>query len=312
MAKNYNDSSDQLLKTIEEAVYRLLTVSTSTVPHDVLEKLELASIEEQSNPLIDAQLSLMLENIKYGTEKTLPICQDTGTPNFFLQLGSEFPIIDDFHSLFLEILEKLTTEGAIRPNTVDPFTQKNPKTNGGKNMPPIYLEIIPDREDLVITVLNKGGGAENISALFMLTGSTGLQVMKSRIVETIKNAGGMPCPPVILGIGIGGDAVKAMYLAKRALLRPLGIRNIRKEAAELEEELIKLVNQSDVGVMGLGGKTTCLDVRIEWAMRHPASFPVGLIVQCYSHRTRSCRITPPDLVEFGNLDSQYHFEKGEI
>ncbi len=175
-------------------------------------------------------------------------------------------------------------------------------------MPPIYLEIIPDRDDLIITYLAKGGGAENISRLFMLSASSGWKEIIPSIERTLKEAGGNPCPPVILGIGIGGDAVKAMFLAKKALLRPLGSRNHRPEISALEEDLLDHVNQLNIGIMGLGGNSNCLDVRIEWAMRHPASFPVGLIVQCYCHRSHSMQITYNGSIKYGTLDDNFQFQ----
>ncbi|MGV9198025.1 MAG: fumarate hydratase, partial [Promethearchaeia archaeon] len=150
-----------------------------------------------------------------------------------------------------------------------------------------------------VTVLAKGGGAENISKLFMLNPSNGFEEFQKKIVETLNEGGGMPCPPVILGIGLGGDASKCMCLAKKALLRPLNSRNPRTEVAEIERELIEKINDLQIGVMGLGGDVTCLDVHIEVAMRHPASYPVGLIVQCYSHRIASFKLNKEGSIAYG-------------
>lgn len=287
----------------------MILKSVTRVPIDVQDKLNEFSQKESKNPITSAQLDLMLQNLNYGKENCLPLCQDTGTQNFFIQLGENFPIKSDFKKIILNALSKLTDEGKIRPNTVDPFTQKNQLHNGGEAMPPIYLEIHPGRDDLIITVLSKGGGAENISKLFMLSASTGLTDLPPLIDKTLQDAGGNPCPPVILGIGIGGDAVKAMYLAKKSLLRPMGSSNSRIEVAQLEEELLERVNKLPIGIMGMGGTSNCLDVRIEWAMRHPASFPVGVIVQCYCHRSLSLRVNNQGSCSYGKLTTNFDFEE---
>lgn len=301
-----------LTDRIREAVLNITLQAVTSVATDVEKNLEQYLQLEHNNRIIRSQLELMLQNIRYGKKNLIPICQDTGIPNFFLQVGSKFPIISDFRDLILDVLRDLTLQFKLRPNSVDPITQQNQGVNGGENMPPIYLEIQPNRDDLIITILPKGGGAENISSLFMLSSSTGFNSIIPKIKETIQKAGGMPCPPVILGIGLGGDASKAMFLAKKALLRPLGSRNSRLEVAELEKELLTQVNGLNVGVMGLGGGCTCLDVRIEWAMRHPASYPLGLIVQCYSHRIASCRISAKGTVEYGKLDDKFNFMNEEV
>jgi len=304
--------TSKLSEKISEGIYALILKSVTRVPIDVQQSLTELKLIEHDNPITSAQLDLMLQNLAYGKEKCLPLCQDTGTQNFFIQLGEKFPIISDFKKVILNALSKLTDQGIIRQNTVDPFTQKNQLHNGGEMMPPIYLEIIPNRDDLIITVLSKGGGAENISKLFMLSASTGLSDLVPLIDKTLKDAGGNPCPPVILGIGIGGDAVKAMYLAKKALLRPMGSINSRAEVAQLEEEILDRVNKLPIGIMGMGGTSNCLDVRIEWAMRHPASFPVGLIVQCYCHRTISLRVDNFGNHSYGKLTSNFDFEEESL
>ncbi|MHA1150322.1 MAG: fumarate hydratase [Promethearchaeota archaeon] len=278
--------TELIYSKIREAIIEIIRRATTQAPKDLVNALEVIKGQEKIELAIE-QYDLMLENCKYGAEKGIPICQDTGVLNFFIELGSDFPIISDFEDIIKEAVSTATKLIPIRGNSVDPFTNENPENNLGPNYPPIYMRIINDSSKLKITVLPKGGGAENISKLFMLTPANGLERMQKEIIETIKEAGGMPCPPVILGIGIGGDATTCMNLAKKSLLRPLNNRNPRKEIAEIEENLIKKINQLNIGVMGLGGNISCIDVHIEYAMRHPASFPVGLIVQCYSHRIAS-------------------------
>jgi fumarate hydratase subunit alpha len=293
---------------IRTAVLKLVNQSVVSVPTDVFDRLRQIQEKERSNPITASQLQAMIDNITYGANEKIPLCQDTGIVNFFVQFGMDFPYKENFMELFHACLSDLTQNAVLRPNTIDPFTNQNQNLNGGEAEPPIYWELIPHSGDLVITVLNKGGGAENISRLFMLSPSTGLQDFPKKIMQTIQDAGGKPCPPVILGIGIGGDATKTMYLAKKALLRPLGSRHPRTDIALLEVRLLDEVNKLDIGIMGLGGHSNCLDVRIEYSMRHPASFPVGLIVQCYSHRTLSCKIDAQGKVWFGRLNRNFEFE----
>ncbi len=300
-----------LLKIIENSLYSLISYSAQTVTKRTINEIEKMLENEKKNEIAHSQLELMLENILYGKKNQIPVCQDTGLINIFIQLGENFPIISDFKKTIIKILAQLTNDSKLRANTVDPIKFHNPGDNSGLNTPPIYLELIPNRDDLIITILNKGGGCENISALYMLNPATGFEDFIPLILNEIKNAGGKPCPPIIVGIGIGGDSVKSMYLAKKALLRPIGTRNRREEVSALEKNLLNQINALDIGVMGLGGHSNCIDVHIEWAMRHPASYPVGLVVECYSHRTISGRISKEGGFFMGYLDLNYNFVKNE-
>ena len=300
-----------LLKIIENSLYSLISYSAQNVTKKTITELEKMLENEKNNDIARSQLELMLDNIYYGKKNQIPVCQDTGLVNIFIQLGENFPIISNFKETIRKILAQLTNDSKLRANTVDPIIFQNPGDNSGLNTPPVYLEIIPDRDDLVFTILNKGGGCENISALYMLNPATGFEDFFPLILDEIKNAGGKPCPPIIVGIGIGGDSVKSMYLAKKALLRPIGMRNRREEVSNLENDLLNQINALDIGVMGLGGHSNCIDVHIEWAMRHPASYPVGLVVECYSHRTVSGHISKEGEFLMGFLDRDYNFIKND-
>lgn len=280
------NNPSNLEKKIEQVLIGTIRRATTRAPLELKETLRKAVKEEESGLAIE-QLNLMLENFEYGEKKEIPTCQDTGVLNFFITLGNKFPLISNFRGIINNAVDAATELIPLRGNSVDPITNENLENNLGVNVPPIYLSISENSSNLKITVLPKGGGAENISKLFMLNPSSGLEVFQGEIIKTIKEAGGMPCPPIILGIGIGGDATTCLKLAKEALLRPLNLRHSRKDLAKIEIELMEKINNLDIGVMGLGGKTTCLDVHVEVAMRHPASFPVGLIVQCYAHRWAS-------------------------
>ncbi len=273
-------------KNLEVSLINAIKRSTTKAPLDLIDALKNTLKLEESSLSIE-QLKLMVENCEYGAKKGIPMCQDTGILNFFVELGTNFPLIPNIKSIINSAVEKATKSIPIRGNSVDPFTNFNPENNLGINFPPIYIEIKENSNKLKITVLPKGGGAENISRLLMLNPINGLEIFQEKILEVLKDAGGMPCPPVILGVGIGGDATLCMVLAKKALLRPLNQRHPKEEVAKLELELLEKVNKLNIGTMGFGGKISCLDVHIEYAMKHPASFPVGLIVQCYMHRIAS-------------------------
>jgi fumarate hydratase subunit alpha len=299
----------EMNRILDQTLRKLILRSTTSITPAVVDLLTQYLQKNQNNPIISAQLQLMLDNEVYGRQTCRPVCQDTGIVNFFIQHGRKFPFFLNFQEIIQQVLRDLTLNAVLRPNSVDPISGTNPGTNLGENVPPIYYELKSDLEDVIITVLNKGGGSENFSALFMLPSTTELEEIPNKICGLLQNAAGKPCPPVIIGIGLGGDALRAMFLARKALLRPVGIRHKRSEIAQLEEQIITAVNSLDIGIMGLGGHPTCMDVHVEWAMRHPASFPLGVIVECYSHRIQSCRISSSGDVEFGELDRNYDFVK---
>ncbi|MBD3193941.1 MAG: fumarate hydratase [Candidatus Lokiarchaeota archaeon] len=281
---------EKLERTIENLLVKMIIRVTTNIPPDVLKAIRKAKMQETSE-LAKTQFELILDNFEYGCKNKVPICQDTGVLNFFIRIGNLFPIISNYRKIINKAVIRATEIIPLRGNSVHPLTNQNPENNIGLNYPPIYLDIVDGSENLKIDILAKGGGAENISKLFMLNPSNGLKEFPQKVIEVIKNASGMPCPPIILGIGIGGDATKCMLLAKKALLRPLNEKNSDRDIAKLEEKLLNKINSLNIGPMGLGGNTTCLGVNIEIAMRHPASYPVGMIVQCYCHRLSSIEIS---------------------
>jgi len=184
----------------------------------------------------------------------------------------------------------------LRPNTVDPLRGGNPGDNTGRFIPYILWEI-ESGEACTIHLLPKGGGSENCSALRMLPPGAGIAGVKRFVVDHVVACGGKPCPPGVIGVGIGGGADLAMKLAKLSLLRPVGMRHEDPVVGALETELLTRINESGVGVMGLGGDTTALDVHIEVAHRHPASLPVGLVYQCWADRRKTVFIDRAGRVE---------------
>jgi len=229
------------------------------------------------------QIGAILENIKLAKESKRPMCQDTGIQTFFVEIGVDFPYINELRKIITNGVKKATKEIPLRPNTVDPFTGENHKDNTGEHVPYITWDFT-DGSDVIITAFPKGGGSENMSKLGMLKPGVGIEGVKNFVVEEMIKAAGNPCPPTVVGVGIGGGADLSLKLGKKALLRPVGVRNKDKNIAKIEEELIKRINASGIGPMGLGGKTTVLDVHVEKAHRHPASLPVGIAVQCWADR----------------------------
>jgi fumarate hydratase subunit alpha len=270
-------------KNIEEIFIEALLQAETELPKDVIQALKEAATKEKGFARI--QLEAILENVKIASKEGIPMCQDTGIMTFYIEAGSEFKYLVDLKKLLESAVKRATKEIPLRPNTVNPFTGKNSGDNLGINIPYITWEITSGKE-CTIHIIPKGGGSENMSKLWMLHPGNGLTEAKKLIVEHIINAGGKPCPPTIVGIGIGGGSDICLQLAKKALLRKIGERHTEKKIAKMEKELLTIINKSGVGPMGIGGRTTVLDVHIEYAHRHPASFPVGLALQCWANRRK--------------------------
>lgn len=274
-------------ESIVNGIIQLIKKAETELPDDVIKALEDASSKEEGTAKV--QLETILKNIELAKKSQRPMCQDTGIQTFFVDVGSDFSYIPDIKHWIAEAVKQATDEIPLRPNTVDPFSGENHKDNTGESIPYITWNLV-EGDKVKITAFPKGGGSENMSKLGMLKPGVGIEGVKSFIVEEMLNAAGNPCPPTVVGIGIGGGADLALKLGKKALLRPVGKRNKDKKIAELESELIKKINDSGIGPMGLGGKTTVLDVHIEKAHRHPASLPVGIVVQCWANRQSSMEI----------------------
>jgi len=269
------------VKQISEAVAKLCMEANFELPSDVLEALKDAVSKEESPLGVDI-LNQLIENVKVAAEKRLPICQDTGYNVIFIELGQDARIIGgDLYQAINDGLRKGTKEGYLRCSILnDPLVRKNT----GDNTPAvIHTEIVPG-DKLKITVAPKGGGSENMSALIMLEPGDGIEGIKHFVLEQVKKAGANPCPPIIVGVGLGGTFEKAALLAKKALLRPLGTRHGDKKYAELEQELLNEINKLGLGPEGLGGRITTLAVHIETWPCHLASLPVAVNLQCHAAR----------------------------
>ena len=274
--------------SIQEALLSALKRAATQLPEDVTVALQEARARETS-ALAETQFDAILKNVEIASENAIPLCQDTGTQTFFVKAGFDSPFLKEIQRWIGDAAQQATADIPLRPNTVDPFTGVNPGDNTGRHMPSIHWDLV-DGDEILITLLPKGGGSENMSALKMLTPSAGIKGIKKAVVEHMAACRGWPCPPTIVGVGIGGGADIAMHLAKMAVLRSIGSQNAIPEAATLEQELLDLVNQTGVGAMGVGGDTTCLAVHVEVAHRHPASLPLGILVQCWADRRARVRL----------------------
>ena len=269
------------LNEVKNGIVRLIKKAETELPQDVIFALEKAYKIETG--VAKTQIGAILENIKLAKNSGRPMCQDTGIQTFFVEVGADFPNISQLKDLISDSVKIATREIPLRPNTIDPFSSINHADNTGNHIPYITWDFTEGR-DVIITAFPKGGGSENMSKLGMLKPGVGIDGVKDFVVEEMIKAAGNPCPPTVVGIGIGGGADLSLKLGKKALLRPVGVRHKDKSIAAIEEELIKRINDSGIGPMGLGGKTTVLDVHIEKAHRHPASLPVGIVVQCWADR----------------------------
>jgi fumarate hydratase subunit alpha len=283
-------------KTVENVAVKLLQLAVTKLPQDVKEALHKA-YNEETNEIGKAQLKAILDNVDLAEKTCAPMCQDTGVIIFHLKAGSKVDGLDKVETALRNAAVRATKEIPLRPNAVNPFTQKNTGNNTGRFIPYIHWEIVPG-DTLEITAMPKGGGSENVSALAMLNPGQGIKGLKKFVVDTVIKAGAKSCPPTVLGVAVGGGAEIVMNLAKAALLKPLNQPNPDPELAKLEQELREAANSTGIGPMGLGGKTTVLAVKIDYAYRHPASYPVAIVVQCWAARRATARIHSDGTVEY--------------
>ncbi|KXB01865.1 fumarate hydratase [candidate division MSBL1 archaeon SCGC-AAA261D19] len=284
------------LALLEDKLVEAITKAATTIPKPTFEALKKS--KERENGVAEAQLDVILQNIKIGSKKRIPICQDTGTPTFYVEAGSGFSNLKKVGPIIVRAVRRATKETPLRPNAVHPITGKNSGDNTGKNIPYIEWQIA-DSNELKIVYLPKSGGSENMSQLTMMPPAKGLDGVKEIVLDRVATMKGKPCPPTVVGIGLGGGSNIAMNLAKRALLRPVGVHHEERIISDLEVELKEKLNELGVGPMGLGGKTTVLDVKIEYAHRHPASYPVGIVPQCWANRRVPVFVSADGSIEVG-------------
>ncbi len=271
--------------------YNLMLKSEASLPSDVRRGLARA-MRDEKNSLARTQLRLILKNISTAQNKKIPICQDTGLPTFYVTLGGKNHDVGRINDAIRKSVRLATKKIPLRPNVVDPFDRKNTCDNTGTRVPIVYYDFEPRARENFLEVLfvPKGGGCENASALAMLNPGDGIRGIEQFVLDNVLKMGGKPCPPYVLGIGVGGSADAALALAKKASLRDIEKRNKDARISRLERELLRKINSLGIGVMGLGGSTTCLGVNIDYADAHTASLPVALSVMCLASRRAGVRI----------------------
>jgi fumarate hydratase subunit alpha len=270
------------VEAIRDTVKSLCIDSNINLPEDVRQAL-VDAVKKEESPLGIAILKDILKNADIACNDRVPICQDTGFAVFFVELGQEVSIIGgDFNEAIHEGVRQGYKDAYLRKSIVDdPFMNRK---NTGDNTPAIiHVSIVPG-DKLRITIAPKGGGSENMSALAMMTPSQGVEGIRKFVLETVNKAGSNPCPPVIVGIGIGGTIEQTTLIAKKALLRKIGDRHHDPAIARLEEELLAEINQLGIGPQGFGGRVTALDVHINTFPAHIASMPVAINMQCHVAR----------------------------
>jgi len=274
--------------TVEDTIFNLFKEAVIKLPEDVKIALEDA-YKNEDQEIARLNLKAILDNIEAAEKMGVPMCQDTGLPIVFVKLG---PVkVENLYEGIRNGVERATKEVPLRPNVVDPITRKNTGINTGNMMPQVDIELI-NEEKIEFTVFPKGIGSENNNALKMALPGEGIEGIKKFVIDTVINAGGKPCPPIIVGVGIGGSSDLAMKIAKKALLGKVGERNPDKQIAELEEDILRQINETGIGPMGLGGKTTALDVKILTADTHTAGLPIGVCIQCWAGRRASAVLRP--------------------
>lgn len=270
-------------KDLTKIIESLLISSVEEIPSDVLDRLEEGKKLEKS-PLGKEILIKIIENDFYAKENHLPICQDTGIVVCFLEIGYDVHFDGDIYQAISLGVKNAYVNGYLRKSVVnDPIERINTKDNTPAI---IHIKLVPGT-NVKVTVAPKGGGSENMSLVKMLIPSDGIEGIKKLVLDTVFTAAGKPCPPIIIGIGIGGNFEKCAILAKEALLRNLNDENPNPTLAKLEKEIKDEVNMLGIGPMGFGGTTTCLAVKIETYPCHIASLPVGINIQCHVARHKT-------------------------
>lgn len=276
--------AEEITKTVAD----LFKEANYYLTEDVLEAINRAFQSEES-PVAKEILKQIIENAAIASKEQIPLCQDCGVAVIFLELGQDAHVVGgDLDTAINEGVKQAYDEGYLRKSMVNkPFSSR---INTKDNTPAvIYTDIVPG-DKLKITVVPKGGGAENMSRLGMLKPAAGRQGIVDLVVKSVDEAGANPCPPVIVGVGIGGTAEKALLLAKKALLRKVGEPNPDPEVAELEKELLEKINALGIGPMGYGGRTSALAVHVEVFPAHLASMPVAVNLNCHSSRHKEAII----------------------
>jgi len=274
-------------KQISDTAAKLYAEANFDLSKDVLSSLKAARSKE-TKKLSKSALDILVKNTAIAKKESIPLCQDTGLAVVFAEIGQDVHVKGTgIREAVDQGIRKAVKQSYLRASVVkSPLDRINTKDDTPAI---VHIDIVPGNK-IKLTVLAKGGGAENMSALRMLKPSDGTEGIKSFVLETVRKAGPNPCPPIVVGIGIGGNFEMSAFLAKKALLRRIGSKNQDRKTAQLEKEILKEINKLDIGPSGFGGKTTGLAVHIETYPCHIASLPVAVNIECHSHRHRTAVI----------------------
>jgi len=269
------------LERLKEEVKKAYISSCIKLPNSVKELFKQARNKEEEGSVAPKVFDILLQNAEIAERESLPLCQDTGIPVILVRISEGLTIPTGLESAINAGVAEAVKEGYLRASVAHPLTRENT----GTNTPAIiHYEIVPGDKLFEIWVMPKGCGSENMSRLAMLKPADGLEGIKNFVLETVKLAGPNPCPPLIVGVGIGGSFEHCAFLAKKALFRELGTSNPDPKVKDLEEELLSEINKLGIGPLGFGGKTTALAVHVEVAHAHIASLPVAVNFLCHSAR----------------------------
>lgn len=290
---------DSFYALVENVCRELYIRSLKEIPPDVVEAVKQAA-QNETTEVARRIFSHYLQSIELGRTKDMIVCQDTGIPIYWVDIGGKLRL--DGARLGQAITrgtERATVEHPLRSSIVSPLGRENRQTSTGHRIPIIHYDFVADSDSLDILFMPKGSGSENMSFLKMLVPADGINGIKKFVLEQVVGAGAKPCPPTIVGIGIGGSSDLCMALAKKASARPLGTKNSDPQIAGLERELFDAINETGIGPQGLGGRTTALAVHIESAWTHITCNPVAVNMQCWRAERRRATLSSTGEVEYG-------------
>ena len=279
------DKKQQLVKIVSDFIGLVGIV----LPDDVAKKLEELRAQETA-PMATAIYDCMFENIEKAIALKRPICQDTGVIQFFVRVGTKFPLIDELEKLLVDAVYKSTEETPLRHNAVEVFAEKNTGTNIGTKAPWIEVELVPNASYLEFDVYMAGGGCSLPGRAQVFMPSAGYEGIAQYVADTVATLGVNACPPLMVGVGIGTCAGSAAKLSKKACMRKVGSKNTNPLAAQMEKDLEEGLNAIGIGPNGMTGKASVMGVAIEFAARHPSTLAAGISVGCWAHRRGTIRI----------------------
>ena len=281
---------DTFYTQIENICRDLYIQSLKDIPPDVVEAIRRAAARE-TKPIAQRIFANYLRNIELGHSQEMIVCQDTGIPIYWVTIGGKLRL--DGARLSEAITrgtERATVEHPLRSSIVSPITRENRQTSTGERIPIIHYDFAPNSDALDILFMPKGSGSENMSFMKMLVPADGVKGIKRFVLEQVVEAGAKPCPPTIVGVGIGGSSDLCMTLAKHATTRPVGTPNADPTLAALESELLDAINATGIGPQGMGGDTTALAVHVESAWTHITCNPVAVNLQCWRAERRRAKV----------------------